>query len=214
MRYRSVVLLACVLGLGPSLADAQPITVPPLTPLRAQFDPPASGTPSSYVALLDGQATGQYTGPTVIAMEIPFLAPTALGAHQLEVVAVYADGGSAGVVAEFAVAAEQVPTDTITAGVQFQLAVDRNASNTTGYRLYRAGVLVDTIAQPATSPVLFALRTESAPGTVLYEASALNASGGITMESTGRVSLLLTVTATQPQPAVPPTPTGMRVIRP
>jgi hypothetical protein len=109
------------------------------------------------------------------------------------------------------VAHAQLAANEVYVNQSFQVAMDHDGLNTTGYRLYRNNVIVSTVSTAArvNGVVTFPARTETTTGTVLYEATAINSDGTTTLEST-RGAVTVTVKAALVQPNAPTLP---RVVR-
>ena len=114
-----------------------------------------------------------------------------------------------------ATAFAQLAANEVYQNQSFQFVVQHDGQNVTHYRMYRAGVVVATLAASArnatTGDVTFPSRTESATGTVLYEFTAVNVNASGEAESTPRLAMSLAVKI--PPPTTPNAPTLPRLIR-
>lgn len=114
-----------------------------------------------------------------------------------------------------AVSAQTQAPNEVYVGQAFQVAGTHTGTDTTEYRLYRAGTRVATVPvsarNAATGEVLFPSRTETAVSTgVLYEMSAANVNTSGEAEST---KLPLTVIVKLAPPTAPAPLTLPKIIR-
>jgi hypothetical protein len=108
----------------------------------------------------------------------------------------------------------QLAANEVYQGQSFSFVVTHDGVNTTHYRMYRAGTVVQTLSASArnatTGDVQFGPRTEATTGTVVYEFTAVNINTSGEAESP---RLAMSVAVKLPPPTAPSTPTLPRLIR-